>query len=108
MTEEVLSILANGGAAGLLGLVFLVYIVLTKSKKNGVSKEDATQDQEVILLKQLLNTHMKSNEESFSAVHNGLNTMNGHLGRYNEKLNSLEIAIERLSTIIEERVPKKS
>lgn len=123
MQEEIYTILANAGSAAIVGLMFMVYLYYDSKKKSQtlVIKDDERkegtdevarelnnkQELDIQLIGQLLNTHLKSNEESFGVIHNGMNTMNGCMKEYNEKLNLLNIAIEKLSTIIEERIPCK-
>lgn len=123
MAGEIYTILANAGSAAIVGLMFIVYLYYDSKKKSQTliikdnERKDGTdevarelnskQETDIQLIGQLLNLHLKSNEESFSVVHNGLNTMNGCMEEYNERLNSLNITVEKLITRIEERMPKK-
>lgn len=123
MAQEIYTILANAGSAAIVGVMFIVYLYYDSKKKSQtlVIKDDerkegtdevarelnSKQELDIQLIGQLLNTHLKSNEESFGAVHNGLNTMNGCMKEYNDKLNSINITLEKLVTKIDERMPKK-
>lgn len=112
MDNEVITILTQAGSAGIVGLMFLGYFYFdskkNKKKESGIKREDSQQDITLAVLKTIIDNHIKSNEESFAVIHNGLNTNNGKMSDYNTRLNELDKTVMRLITIIEERIPKNN
>lgn len=122
MTTDFISLLGNYGAMGLV-FVFFIYsyfkernIADTLKESNKEKKADVDEvarklnsEQEVSIsnLKILLEMHIEGNEKSFGVIHNGLNTYNQTLKDMDVTLQNYRIMVEKLATILEERLPKK-
>ena len=122
MTTDFFSLIGNYGAVGLLFAFFIWQYFRERSKADTlkstekVKKTDVDQvarelsqkqEIEICNLGTILQGHMKSNEESFGVIHNGLNTYNQTLKDMNVTLQNYRVMVEKLSVIIEERMPKR-
>lgn len=97
MEQLLLKVAEYGSVAGVS--VALAYLYLKYGKqKNGI--KDNYQDVKITRLETLYETHCKANEEAFATIHNGLNTNTRVIGEMTKELT-------RLTTIIEERIPKR-
>ena len=122
MNQQLFSLIGNYGAVGLLFAWFIYQYFKERGKADTL--KNANQDRktdtdevakdlsnshliDISNLKTVLELHIKGNEEAFSVVHNGLNTMNNRITDYNNKLENLNVTVAKLSTIIEERIPRK-
>ena len=69
--------------------------------------KDASLLGKIILNETLFSEHCKANESAFSAMHNGLNANATSLQNMANEIVSIRLSVEKLSTILEERVPRK-
>lgn len=83
------------------------YIVKILKPKNGNGNKDERQDNKITQIDTLFQEHCKVQTEAFATVHNGLNTASNSIKDLTDKLAKNTEAIAVLSTIIQERIPKR-
>ena len=123
MEADILTILTQAGSSGIVGLMFIAYLYFNSKKKadtlvikdddrnhdtDEVAQKLEHQDQvQIAVLTSLMNSHFKSNEESFSTTHNGLHSLELKIDEQNKTITDLVTSIAVLKNCLEERLPKK-
>ena len=130
MTPDILSILANAGSAGIVGLMFIAYLYFDSKKKRQtlIIKDDERKDdtdhvsaelkrenyeegKRIDRVDTLFEEHCKVQGETLSLIHNGLNSNAKAVLDLSKELSFFKTEvlkeITKLATIIEERIPKK-
>ena len=130
MTPDILSILANAGSAGIVGLMFIAYLYFDSKKKRQtlIIKDDERKDdtdhvsaelkrenyeegKRIDRVDTLFEEHCKVQGETLSLIHNGLNSNAKAVLDLSKELSFFKTEVSKeitkLATIIEERIPKK-
>ena len=104
MTIEYLQLGATAVVA-IAGFKALEYVTALAFKKNG--KTEHLLCPQVISLSALFEAAEKGRTEKDAIIHNGLNTNANAVKELASELNKNTIAIEKIATIIDERIPRK-
>lgn len=105
MTE--LQLISQYGIVGFLGYFFIKEVfLLLKGKKNGNIESDKTESQ-MAVLSIMFNKHEETQKETMKTIHNTIHTQSEGIKDLRNEITNNRIAIKELSTIINERIPKK-
>lgn len=130
MTPDILSILANAGSAGIVGLMFLAYLYFDSKKKRQtliikdderkssaddvageLKRENYEEGKRIDRVDTLFEEHCKVQGETLALIHNGLNSNAKAVLDISKELSAFKTEVSKeitkLATIIEERIPKK-
>ena len=116
-------IILQSGSSAIVGLMFISYLYFQSKKKADtliIKDDDRKHDTDdvanklehndqvqIAVLTSLMNSHFKSNEESFSVTHNGLHSLELKIDEQNTRISDLVTSIAVLRSCLEERLPKK-
>ena len=130
MTPDILSILANAGSAGIVGLMFIAYLYFDSKKKRQtlvikddqrkgdadhvageLRRENYEEGKRIDRVDTLFEEHCKVQGETLALIHNGLNSNAKAVLDLSKELSMFKTEVSKeitkLATIIEERIPKK-
>lgn len=110
MDQEIIKLIANYGVVGLLFYVSIKDFFAYLGKRKLEEKEKSPSHPlcpKVIELSALFESASKMQAEKDAIIHNGLNTNANAIKDVSKALEQNTLTIAKLSTIIDERIPKK-